>query len=209
MSQYQQTGLDDFFEALRDVRKIALVAAGGLILLPMLAGLAGYLPPWPAGPQGSTAIVVITSLAELVVLIVCFQVLSRASRATVTRVVVLSAVLVAGLSAVYLILNALFVHQIPNNPASVVLGCGLSENSKLILANSGRQPTDVCPGEFQLLLSSAQYETDKVWTKLSVSLIKAALVLAWLGAFGALAALTGVFVYFQRRQRGSTSARAS
>ena len=189
------TGLDEFFGVLREVRKIALVAAGGLILLPLVAGLGGYVPPWPSGIVG------ITSLVELVVLITVFQLLSRAPRATASRMIVWAAILVFILSAVYLILNVIFVYPIPNNTTKVVLGCGLSEKTRLILTNSGFQPTVVCPGEFASLLASAQYETDVVWSKLSVSLIKAALALSWLGAFGALATLAGVFVSFQRRQR--------
>ncbi|HQR98198.1 MULTISPECIES: hypothetical protein [unclassified Polaromonas] len=193
------TGLDEFFDVLREVRKIALVAAGGLILLPVLAGIGGYVPPWPAGIVG------ITSLVELVALIVAFQLLSRTKRATASRVIVWSAVLLLILSTAYLILNVIFVYPIPNNTVKVVLGCGLSEKTQLILSNSGFQSRVVCPGEFSSLLASAQYETDVVWSKLSVSLIKAALALSWLGAFGALAALTGVFVSFQRRQRVPTA----
>ncbi|MDR7009881.1 hypothetical protein J2W46_006812 [Paraburkholderia strydomiana] len=196
MPSRPRTGLDDFFGVLRDVHKIALVAAGGLILLPLLAGLGGYVPPWPAGIVG------ITSLVEIVVLITVFQFMARASRAKASWVILGAAILVLTLSAIYLLTSAIFVYAIPNNTTRVVLGCGLSEKTRLILlASYGRLPTDVCPGDFALMLASAQYETDIVWSKLSVSLIKGALALSWLGAFGALAALFGVFVSFQRRQR--------
>ncbi|SIO67337.1 hypothetical protein SAMN05444165_7020 [Paraburkholderia phenazinium] len=201
MPSRPKNGLDDFFGVLRDVHRIALVAAGGLILLPLLAGLGGYVPPWPSGIVG------ITSLVELVVLITVFQLLSRAQRSRASRMILSSAILVLILSAIYLLTNAIFVYSIPNNSTRVVLGCGLSEKAKLILGGYGHLPTDVCPGEFTAMLASAQYETDVVWSKLSVSLIKGALAFSWLGAFGALAALVGVFVSFQRRQRPWTATR--
>lgn len=193
-----RTGLDDFFDLTGQVRKVALIAAGGLILLPLLAGFGGFQPPWPKG------VAIITSLLEMVVLIVVFQLLSHAPRALASKVIVWSALLVALLSVAYLVLSAIFVYQIPHNDTRVVLGCGLGENTKIILDHLGRRPTDVCPGEFSSLLEGKQYNTDQIWTKLSVNLIGAALVLTWLGAFGALAALMGVFVSFQRRQRGQS-----
>jgi hypothetical protein len=190
----EKTGLDEFFGLLKDVQKIALVAAGGLIALPLIAGLGGFTPPWPPGVVG------ITTLVELVVLMVVFQVLAKAPRSKATRVIVCSAVLVFVFSVTYLVLNAAFVYQIPNNDTRVVMGCGLSENAKIILKSDGQNPTDVCPGEFALLLSSAQYETDKVWTRFSVAALKAALATSWLASFAALAALVGVFVAYQRKQ---------
>lgn len=189
-----QTGLDEFFDLLKGVRKIALAAAGGLIVLPLVAGLGGFDPPWPPGVIG------ITSLVELVVLMVVFQMLAKARRAKATRVIIWSAAMVFVLSTAYLVLNAAFVYQIPNNDTRVVMGCGLSDKAKLILSADGQNPTDVCPGEFALLLSSSQYETDKIWTRLSVTGVKAALVISWLGAFAALASLFGVFVAFQSKQ---------
>lgn len=189
------SGLNDFFDVVAEVRKVALVAAGGLIVLPLLAGLGGFQPPWPK------SIPIITSLLELVVLIVVYQLLSHAPRALASRVIVWSALSVALLSTVYLVLSAIFVYQIPDNDTRVVLGCGLGENTKVILAYLEQHPTDVCPGEFTSMLEGKQYNTDQIWTKLSVNLISAVLVLTWLGSFGALAALVSVFVSFQRRQR--------
>ncbi|EFF75500.1 hypothetical protein [Achromobacter piechaudii] len=189
-----KTGLDEFFAMLDGVRKVALSAAAGLIALPLAAGLAGFAPPWPPG------LVVITSLMELVVLLVVFQTLAKAQRSAASKVIIWSAILVFVTSAVYLVLNAAFVYQIPNDDTRVVMGCGLSDNAQLILKSQGLNPTDVCPGEFSLLMSSAQYETDKVWTRLSITAIKSALAISWFGSFGALSFLVGVFVAFQRRQ---------
>lgn len=204
MAAYESTGLDAFFGVLSEVRKVALVAAGGLLFLPLIVSLSGYSPPCPVGVSGSAAIVGMTSLTELVVLIVCFQLMSHASRALTSKLVIFAALFVIGFSIVYLFLNVVFVYRIPNNPTSVVMGCGLSENARRILLAYGQNPVDVCPGEFQTLLSAAQYETDRIWTKVSVSIVKALLVLSWLAAFGALAVLTGVFVSFQRRQHLKT-----
>ena len=189
-----RTGLDEFFDLLAGVRKVAAAAAVGLIALPLLAGLGGFSPPWPPGIVG------ITSLIELVTLMMVFQILARAPRAKATKIMIWSVAILSMLSICYLVLTAAFVYQLPNSNTRVVMGCGLSEKTKLILAHINQNPTDVCPGEFAQLLSSSQYDTDKVWTRLSITGIKAALVVAWLGAFAALAALIGVFVAFQSRQ---------
>ncbi|WP_232077603.1 hypothetical protein [Variovorax sp. PBL-E5] len=178
------------------VRKMAFVAAGGLLAIPLGVGLAGFSPPWPPGP----GLTVMTSLVELVVLVVVFQLLHRAERSTANKVVVASAVLVFLFSILHLVLNAAFVYPIPNNDNRVVMGCGLTDNARLILKGDGQTPTDECPGEFTQLLSASQYEPEKIWTRFSLTGIKAALVLTWLGAFASLASMVGVFVSFQRRQ---------
>ncbi|WP_139110475.1 hypothetical protein [Pseudomonas syringae] len=198
MIRNQKTGMDDFFNIVREVKKIALVAVGGLVLLPILAGLGGYTPPWPSG------IAVITSLAELVILIVVYQLLSHANRSTANRVIACLAIIIFFMSAVYATLNAVFVYQIPNRATRVVLGCGLSEKAIAIISEAAFKPVSVCPGELSTLLASAQYDTDKVWSAHSVSLIKLLLVFSWLMAFGGLAALFGVFASFQRRQNSTS-----
>lgn len=191
-----QTGLEEFFEVLKDVRKIALFSAGGLIVLPIAANLGGYSPPWPRG------ITMITTLMELVIVIVSFQLYSGASKASVTKAVIGSTVGIFACSTAYLFLYSLFVYQIPNHQDQIILGCGLSQKSLSLLDAEDRTPGfDDCPGEFYSLLKSAQWDAERVYTKLSVSLIRACINISWLAAFGSLACLCGVFVTYQRRRK--------
>jgi len=200
---HESTGLDDFFGALADVKRIALAAAGGLLIIPMLASLGGYQPPWPPGVIG------ITSLIELVILIIAFQFFSRARRTQTSRAILVSATLLLFFSLTYLTLHSIFVYSIPNNSTKVILGCGLSEKAEMVLSSMKQPPRNVCPGEFNSLLAAAQYETEVVWNKLSVDLIRVGLAISWLGAFGSLAALIGIFVSFQRRQKATPEKRTS
>lgn len=185
---------EDFILNLKGIRRIALLSAGGVILLPYLAGLGGYLPPWPPGIVG------VTSLLELVVLAATYQFFSKSSRKTASIVVLLSMISVFVFSTTYLSCNAMFVYQIPLSKERVILGCGLSYKSKKINAREGIEGLDECPGEYDALLSSAQYKTDHVWTKKSVIFVKLGLVTSWLASFASLAVLLGTFVAFQRSQ---------
>jgi hypothetical protein len=60
---------------------------------------------------------------------------------------------------------------------------------------------DDCPDEYYSLLRSAQFEADRIYSKLSVSLIRVAIDISWLAALGSLSCLCGVFVTFQRRRQ--------
>jgi hypothetical protein len=191
-----RAGLDEFFDVIKDVRRVALFCAGGLILLPVAASLGGYAPPWPKG------ITTITTLMEMAVVITAFQLSAGKPRRVASRRVVLSLCAMVFFSLIYLGLNAVFVVTIPNSDVQIVLGCGLSRSALLVQRLPADLPLlDACPGEFASLLASAQYETDKIYTRLSVSAIRVCLVIAWLGAFASFASLTGVFVTFQRRAR--------
>jgi hypothetical protein len=171
-----------------------MYAAGGLVILPIAAGIGGYFPPWPRG------IVAITSLMELVILIVNFQLMHKASRKLTSILVVASAICIFLFSGTYMLGSSIFVYNLPDSSVRVTLGCGLSDNAIQILKSQNALPVnDDCPGEFTTLLASAQYEADHIWKKRSVSIINAALAFSWLGAFASLASLFGAFISFQRR----------
>lgn len=187
-------GIDDFFKTIKAVRKIAAISAGGLILLPFIADVGGYLPPWPPG------IVSITGVVEIAFLILCYQGLYGASRKATLRFMLISAVGILLFSVIYMVGNSLFVYKVPGTATVVTLGCGLSEKSKEILNSSNLSISDECPGEFDSLLSSAQYETGRVWKKSSVSLVNVGLAVSWLGAFASFALLLGSFATFQARR---------
>jgi hypothetical protein len=190
------TGIDEFFGVLKDVRRVAVFSAGGLIVLPVAASMGGYSPPWPDG------IVMITTLMELVILIVTFQVYFNSPKSAITKVVIAAAISLLLFSLIYLLTYSVFVYAIPNNRTRIVLGCGLSRDALSLLNDRGKiAGLDDCPGEFYSLLKSAQYEADRVYSKLSVSLIRAALDISWLGCFGSLACVCGAFITFQRRRR--------
>ena len=190
------TGLDAFFHNLKEIRRTSVMAAGGLMLLPMAAGLGGFMPPWPNG------IIAITTLAELVMIVVNFQFFHRISKKKASKITLAYAFLTILFSGFYMIGNASFIYTIPTQSTRIILGCGLTQDAQLILKMEGAYPTeDECPGDFTALLESAKYESDKIWTKKSVSRIKYMLAFVWVGAFGSLAAMLGVFISFQSRQQ--------
>jgi hypothetical protein len=153
-----RTGYDDFLRVLQKFRGLSAAALGTAIAVPFAGYLTQILPPWPPG------VVFITALVELMSLIMVFQLLRRATKPTIDRSMLLSLVLLAIGSSIYLLFFALFTYPIPAAKTREIAGFVCRTD---ILAAA----RDECPFVGSEQLSNAGYIAETFWLPWSINVM--------------------------------------
>jgi hypothetical protein len=153
-------------------------ALAGATALPFVGALIGVSPPWPRGAAAITAVV--TCVATILV----FHGLREASLRAVNRITAASALALAVSASVYLVAMSLFTYQTPTTNEYWAKGFVCTPEALAIYK-------DKCPNLGIDELQGAEYEAERLWTSQSVTIIRVILVLLWLSAFVAIAAVIG------------------
>lgn len=193
-----KSSLDSFIQSIKDVKKLITIAVSGLICSQVIALLAGIQPPWPKG------ILILTSMIELLVLMMAWHFSSVSEKMNTGKILVILFSLLCFFSLAYVFMYSLFVYNIPGTSTDIVLGCGLTHDSQLVLSLNKidlKTITDTCPEEFTRILSSAEFEATRVWTPWTVKLNQVVIFALWLAAFSCLAAFMGIFVAYHKRRQ--------
>ena len=191
--------LKEFRSTLKEVKGLALSVGAGSVIAPLLASLSAYQPPWPHG------ISALAALTEFVTFILCFQLGKNSSVRTSGIMVVVCACLQAVVAITYMFLASRFMLPLGTSSETIVLGCGLTEEAKILLDPNSLPVAEQCPGDFHNLLASAQYEATVIWIPSSVQNLKMLLASVWLTNFACFAAMLIMFVLSQ--QKGSAQRR--
>jgi hypothetical protein len=176
-------GLPGFRDLLKEFRRLALWGAGG-VAVPFAAQLVSLAPPWPKG------IVAITSVVELVTLVFVYQFLRESKRRTVNCVLGLAAASLAGAGSAYLIVNSMYTFEAPTTKERFTKGYVCTGNARLVYKTR-------CPDLDMDDIAGAGYEAERLWTERSITVVRIALDVLWLGTFIGLSVLLGTFVVFQ------------
>lgn len=166
---------------------VGLIAAGvATTALVLVTALVGIAPPWP------TAIVQITAISQLLALIFVYQKLSRAGRSRIEKRMQVNLVVLVALAILYLGLHSVLVFAMPNGE--------LGARGIICSANAATLYPDSCPLLERVQISTAEFESDRLWTPLGLTISRLGLLVAWVGAFACLVNVVAAFVVFQRRQ---------
>ena len=190
------TMLDDFKGFLDDFKGVGAWALSAAIALPVLAALAGVAPPWPRGAA------TLTALLEIVTLILIYHWVSRLSRAGLSSLFRRLAPVMALFLVAYLVLFSMFVFTLPTNGEPVVKGFACTPNAAALAERFG----DACPFLGRDALAAATYEVDRLWTIASITLVRLALFVTWLGFFLSFVAFVAAFVVHARKRRAASPA---
>lgn len=147
--------LDGFRTFLKDVKSVWSLTFSGPVILPFVAAFAGIAPPWPKHIESVTAAV------ALIALILAYTTRIRANSA---RLMVWLAFAVVTSLLLYLAWFNLFTYKLPTNGEVVILGCGLTYEAILVANEIGIKMGWGCPGNFQAVLSTAQYDSWVIWS---------------------------------------------
>ena len=153
-------------------------ALTGATILPFVGALIGISPPWPHGAAAITAVV--TCIATILI----FQSLRNTSLRAINRITALSALGLALVACAYLIAVSLFTYQTPTTKEYWAKGFVCTAEALAIYK-------DKCPNLGIDELQGAEYEAERLWTSQSVTIIRVTLVVLWLLAFVAIAAVIG------------------
>jgi hypothetical protein len=191
----QKTGMDAFRLVVAEFRGTMLLAVGGSALLPIVAYFGDFDPPWPSG------VATITSIATLIVIIFVFQFLWKRAKRSVDRAMLWGAVLLIVAGTAYFTLFDMFVFIIPTTGEHGIAGCGWTTNAKMVASEFLADPADGCPGNYQKLLESVEYEARQLWRPNSLTAVKMALLFSWLALFIGLSLIVAAFVTYQVRKK--------
>ena len=186
------TVLDDFKLLLKEFRGLSLWAFGGSLVIPFAADLADLSPPWPS------KIVPVTAVVELLALVLVFHFCREAKPRTVSVVLALSAALFAVSGIAYLSAVSYFVYEVPTTKERFVKGYECTPDAQLVFENR-------CPDLGIDELKTAEYESERLWTRRSITVTRTGLATLWSIVFVALSVALGSFLQYamNTKKKGS------
>lgn len=179
--------MDEFRKILSKFGELSAWASAGAATS-FIALFLGVAPPWPTGAAGITAVI------QLVALILAFQLLRRARRRTVNRVLVASVVLLAILSMLYLTTFSLLTFETPRHHYVRAKGLVCTPEAKILYA-------DICPWLDADQLIRAEWEARRLWTLQSITAVRVGLLTVWAAAFATLTTAIGAFLVSNSEKR--------
>lgn len=182
------TKFDDFSDFIKRFKWVAAMIVGGAGLSPVIAAMAGFDPAWPNG------ISIITSLLIVVTLILTFVFTTGISTTWQRAAIAISALTFVGALFFYLYLFDRFVYAVPNTDSSITLGCGWTKDARDYATVIGISLDEQCPGDFEEMLSNAEYTPQSIWLNESLTTNRLKILASWLLMFTALSAFLGSFV---------------
>lgn len=194
-------GLDDFKGLLKEFRGLSVWAVGGCLAVPFAAGLAELSPPWPKG------IVPVTAVVELLALVLVFQFFQKSRRQVINRILLVSVILFALTSVIYLMAFSYFTYRVKTTTTNELFVKGYQCTNDALLIFKDR-----CPDLGLDELRTGGYEAERFWTRRSIAIVRTGLALVWSLVFVELSFALGSFLQYQMRmkKRGkTTSARTS
>jgi hypothetical protein len=146
----------------------------------------GFNPPWP-----HSAAVITAGCLGLYLLFV-FQFRASAAVKQAGRFVTIMLLAGAFLSLLgYFFLFERFTFELPTTGERIVVGCGFTDEGRLVAQALLMNTQGECPGHFEDLLEKSQYDAHQIWKKSSLELVRLSLAGLWAGFFACLGALVG------------------
>ncbi|MCB1498934.1 MAG: hypothetical protein KDK07_03960 [Bauldia sp.] len=182
--------MTEFWETVRELERFWawIVAAASL---PFLASLIEITPPWPP------AITVLTSIIAIVAVVLAYHFARTMKNRSVSVIVVITIVVLFIFSATYLGMLSQFSAKISDG-SRVVTGFVCTPYAQQIYP-------DRCPWLTESELKLAEWTPSLLWTSLSITASRMALVIFWLGSFLLLSFFLGLFIVVQRRRRPAST----
>jgi hypothetical protein len=164
-------------------RFLVLIAAGtastALILITWLVGVA---PPWPE------AVVQVTALGQLVILVLAYQRSAQFSRRAVGRALSVTATALFLFTILYFIFFSLLVFSYgpDGKEVSAIKGFFCNDAAAELYGSQ-------CPFLDREAMADADYQADRLWTSVGITLARAVLLTSWILMFGSLVSFLGTF----------------
>lgn len=170
-------------------------ATNGLVLWSVGAGIFGALvgyfveltPPWP------DYVTPITCAVVLLVFMYVFLSYRRTSRLRARRDFLRAALCLVTFLIVYLFFDSTFVFEANASDVRLVTGYRCTIEAAEQFAN--------CPFLTLDQVASAQFDPDLLWTKSSLSIVRLAIFLNWIGFFCSFVFAVALFVLYAKGRR--------
>ncbi len=159
---------------------------GLLVLVSPVVVSIGFSPPWPH----SAAVITAGCLGLYLLFVFQFRAstpVKRAGRSITIMLLAGGCLCLAG----YLLLFERFTFELPTTGERIVVGCGFTDEGRLVAQTLLMNTQGECPGHFEDLLEKSQYDAHQIWKKSSLEMMRFSLAGLWAGFFGCLGALVG------------------
>lgn len=181
--------MTDFWSTVRELQKFwAYIATAAA--LPLFASFVELTPPWPS------SISILTSIVNLLAVVICYQIFRAGSRRLISRVILLSAILLFLFSLVYLGLISEFTVKVPGGGVNEIKGFVCTEMAATMHEK-------LCPWLGEAELKDAEWTPTLLWTSWSVTIMRLLIVVSWLSSFMLLSICLATFIIYQRQRPGS------
>ena len=179
-----KTGLDEFKDVLKDFRELGSLAVKGTVALPLVNLWAKF------GPPPAAAVSVLTSALEFLAVIWVFQFWHNAVTERLNTRMKAAAILFCAALAVSGILLAQFTAHPASGRDAVVIGAQLRPDVQPLITRT-YTPLDA--------LRDAEYDPERVWTQVSITLVHSSLIVLWLVTFISASVFLSVFIVLRKR----------
>ncbi len=181
------TRFEDFSNFVKRFKWIAALIIGAAGLTPLIAAMAGIGPAWPKGIE------ILTSLLIVITLILVFVFTNDISSRWKRSVIAISALAFLGTLFYYLYFFDRFVYLVPDTEITTTLGCGWTKDARDYATILKLPPDNQCPGDFEEMLSNAEYSPEAIWIAESLTKNRLMILALWLALFTSLSAFIGSF----------------
>jgi hypothetical protein len=159
---------------------------GLLVLLSPVVVSLGFAPPWP----NSAAVMTAGCLGLYLLFVFQFRASTPVKRAGRHITIMLLAGAFLSLAG-YLLTFERFTFELPTTGERIVVGCGFTDEGRLVAQSLLINTQGECPGHFEDLLEKSQYDAHQIWKKSSLQMTRISLAGLWAGFFACLGALVG------------------
>ena len=195
----KQGAAADLQVRLRKVRR--LVAAGTAAITPVVLSFSTVAPPQPDG------ITKITAIVALFLCISAYAFLGSVRLLAAKRWLILCVAIFCISLPGYLLVRSLFTFKVPTTGEVVIVGCGYTENAKLVATANHFDTGYGCPGSFERMLEGAQYNPYEIWDKTSLGLVYMTMLILWFGFISALIIGATIFVELPKQSAARSNQR--
>jgi len=156
-------------------------AFAAMVVAPAVASAARLTPPWPPGTWIATALIGIIIVALL------RAPLRTLPRMGLTRIIAVASAVLVLVAAGYLYASSVYVYQVPSTNVRLAKGFVCTPEAQLVYKNG-------CPHLGLDELRESEYESERLWTPVSIAIVRVGLDALWATTFIASAVLAASVV---------------
>lgn len=157
-------------------------------IFPIFASAIRITPP-PARWSG-----ILTALCTLIAWPILLKFYDNLANPVILHLIRIYSSLAIIFFVIYFVIFNLFTFELPTTKERIVLGCGFTENAKLLASLYNIATHDDCPGIYERMLSGATYNVYEIWQKSSIVSLRVAIVLSWGSAYFFLLCTVGLVI---------------
>jgi hypothetical protein len=155
------------------------IVMGAALVIPSLTSIASFAPSWPSH---STAVTTFVSLLALVLIFLHL----KSHPKTIKSIVISGVSLFVVVSCAYFVVISLYTYELPATKTRYAIGFVCTPEALMVYKEK-------CPHLGDDELRAAEYDSERLWTRYSITIVETCLWLLWVSAFVSIGTLAAAF----------------